>query len=293
MHGYRHIPSFVLLGCFWGLSPSLYKLIGAAGVPVLDVIVYTGFGVGIALWTIGICTSPGFSLTREILLFGLGCGAIMNIPFGLSLFFARHVPSAEYALIVSTAPFFNYAMAIVVKRENITPQRLLAVAAGFASSALLVVSRERIGSGNLSIWIPLAFLVPIIYSLYNWFAARFWPKGASIFAAGTAESLFSALVAAPFLLIFAPPWHATFGKEGYALLLGATIMWVIERITFFVLIRDRGAVYTIQAVYVATPAGVLFALAIFGGRGDFWLWMSLSLLMIALWLNNARRTEKG
>lgn len=280
----------MLLGCFWGISPSLYKLMGAAGIPVSHVIVYTGFGVGIALWVAGSLISPTFKLSRAIVLFGLGCGAIMNIPFGLSLYFARHVPPAEYSLIVSTAPFFNYVLALLTGRENATLHRLLAVTAGFVSSAVLILSRQGMGSGeNHAMWIALAFLVPIVYSLYNWFAARFWPQSANIFAVGTAESLFSGLVAVPVLLALEPPWTFTYGLQGYVLIAGATIMWVVERLTFFVLIRDRGAVYTIQAVYVATPAGVLFALAIFGGSGDLWLWVSLGLLMIALWLNNFRQ----
>jgi hypothetical protein len=66
----------------------------------------------------------------------------------------------------------------------------------------------------------------------------------------------------------------------------AGILWIIERIAFFTLIRDKGAVYTIQAVYVSTPAAVLFAIFFYGGGADIWLWISLAILMLALWLNN-------
>ena len=281
-----HLMHFVLLGCFWGLSPSLYKLMGEAGVPVLHIIVLTGFGVGIALGAIGAMTSRSFALTREVLVFGLGCGAIMNVPFGLSLLFARHVPPAEYALIVSTAPFFNHIVALIGGSETGQLRRLIAVATGFVSGAILVLSRHSVGSEAFSVWLPAAFVVPIIYTLYNWFAARFWPRNADILAVGTAESIFSGLVALPLLLAFAPFGASTTDAFGYWLVVGATVMWIIERITFFTLIRDKGALYTIQAVYVATPAGVIFALLIFGGRGDPWIWASLGLLMVALWLNN-------
>ncbi|HKQ94222.1 MAG TPA: DMT family transporter [Aestuariivirgaceae bacterium] len=283
---FYHLMHFVLLGCFWGLSPSLYKLMGEAGVPVLHIIVLTGFGVGIALGAIGAVTSRTFALTREVLVFGFGCGAIMNVPFGLSLLFARHVPPAEYALIVSTAPFFNYIVALIGGSETGQLRRLIAVATGFVSGAILVLSRHGVGSEAVSAWLPAAFIVPIIYTLYNWFAARFWPRNADILAVGTAESIFSGLVALPLMLIFAPIGASVVDAFGYWLVVGATVMWIIERITFFTLIRDKGALYTIQAVYVATPAGVIFALLIFGGRGDPWIWASLGLLMVALWLNN-------
>ena len=69
----------------------------------------------------------------------------------------------------------------------------------------------------------------------------------------------------------------------------ASILWIIERIAFFTLIREKGAVYTIQAIYVSTPAAVLWAILIFGKPADPWIWVSLAILMLALWLNNSRQ----
>ena len=37
---------------------------------------------------------------RDVRLYGLVCAMLMNMPFGMSLIFARHVPTAELALIV-------------------------------------------------------------------------------------------------------------------------------------------------------------------------------------------------
>jgi hypothetical protein len=62
---------------------------------------------------------------------------------------------------------------------------------------------------------------------------------------------------------------------------------VAERISFFTLIREKGAAYTSQAIYLATPAAVLIAMFFFGGGSDAWLWASLALLMVALYLNNS------
>jgi drug/metabolite transporter (DMT)-like permease len=284
-----HIFYFILLGCFWGLSPSLYKLMGEAGLPISHVIVYTGIAVGIALLAAAFLRHRRITLTREIAWYGLGCGVILNVPFALSLLFSRHIAATEYALIVSTAPFWNYAAALATGRENVALRRLVAVAVGFASSAVLILSRGGF-SGPVSSWMVSAFSVPIIYSAYNWFAARYWPKEAEIMTVGAAESIFSGLLGIPFLLVFAPPWSADAPVfSAYWPALVATVMWVIERIAFFSLIRDRGAVYTIQAIYVSTPAAVLWAILIFGGGTDRWLWASLAILMLALWLNNSGR----
>lgn len=284
----RHFFYFIALGLFWGLSPSLYRVMGEASVPVSHIIAYSGLGVGLALAAVAWAKTGRLDYSRPVLLYGLGCAVLMNIPFSAGLIFARHVPTTELALIMSTAPFFNYAVALLTGRENAAPRRLAAVATGFLSSAVLILSREGTLSGQLSWWAIAAFSSPVAYTVYNWFAARYWPAGADTMSVGASESIWSAITVAPILLVFAPPWStAVPGVIAYWSVAIATVMWIVERIAFFTLIRDKGAVYTIQAVYVATPAAVIFAMFFFGGAGDIWLWMSLAILMLALWLNNS------
>ena len=284
-----HLLWFIVLGCFWGLTPSFYKLMGEAGLPITHIIVYTGLIVGVAL-AIAPAMKGRFALSREILFYGLGCAALLNIPFAMSLFFSRHVAATEYALVVSTAPFWNYLLALATGREIANRRRLGALMMGFLSSAVLIVSRGGEVEGGISLWIIGAFAVPIIYSVYNWFAGAYWPKQADIMMVGAAESVFSGLLAIPFMLVLAPPWSdAAPPLFAYWTAAAASILWIIERIAFFTLIREKGAVYTIQAIYVSTPAAVLWAILIFGKPADSWIWVSLAILMLALWLNNSRQ----
>ncbi len=100
-----YVAALVALGLFWGLSPSLYKLMGEMHIPITHIVVFTGLGVGFGL----LATIRGpILLTRPLLFYGLGCGALLNIPFALSLEFPRHMPASDFALIVSTFPLFNY-----------------------------------------------------------------------------------------------------------------------------------------------------------------------------------------
>ena len=64
-----------------------------------------------------------------------------------------------------------------------------------------------------------------------------------------------------------------------------------ETIAFFTLIQEKGAVFTIQAVYLSTPAAVIIALAFYGGA-DVWLFVALAVLMGALYLNNTGSAAK-
>ncbi|MGQ0486709.1 MAG: hypothetical protein ACT4SY_15345 [Hyphomicrobiales bacterium] len=283
-----HIFYFLALGLFWGLSPSLYRVMGDAQVPVTHIIVYTGLAVGAALGLVAWATTGRIDLGRPILLYGLICAALMNVPFGLGLLFARHVPITELALIMSLAPFCNYLVALATGRDLTVPRKLVAIAVGFASSAVLILSREGTASGEVSWWMIASFSAPVMYTAYNWYAAANWPKDADTMSVGAAESVCSGLIVVPLLLLVAPPWSGDVpGALAYWSVAAAAVMWIVERIAFFTLIRDKGAVYTIQAVYVATPAAVIFAAIFFGGAADFWLWLSLAILMLALWLNNS------
>jgi drug/metabolite transporter (DMT)-like permease len=286
----RHFLYFLVLGLFWGLSPTLYRAMAEAAVPISHIIVYSGLGVGLALGAFGLMVNRRLNLSLPVLRYGLICASLMNVPFAASLLYARHVPPTELALIMSTAPFFNYAVALLTGRENAAPRKLLAVGIGFASSAVLILSRDGMLSGRVSWWMLAAFTGPVMYTAYNWYAARHWPAGADTMSIGAAESTWSAIVVLPFLLVLAPPWSPGIpALPAYLSVVLATVMWIAERIAFFTLIRDKGAVYTIQAVYVATPAAVTFAALFFGGGSDAWLWVSLAILMLALWLNNSER----
>jgi drug/metabolite transporter (DMT)-like permease len=284
-----HLVWFVALGCFWGLSPSLYKLMGDHGLPITHIIVYTGLIVGAALALLPLARGR-FVLDRDVMLYGLGCAALLNIPFAMSLFFSRHVAPTEYALIISTAPFWNYLLALVTGREIAHPRRIGGLTTGFLSSAVLIVSRGETTEAGISLWVLAAFAVPIVYSLYNWFAGAYWPKNADVMMVGAAESVFSGLLAIPFMLVLAPPWDETMPALFAYWTAGlASLLWIIERIAFFTLIREKGAFYTSQVIYVSTPAAVLWAILIFGRPADMWIWVSLGILMVALWLNNSRR----
>ena len=292
MHALRHVLYFVALGTFWGVSPSLYRYWGEAGVPASHVICFSGLGLAVFLGLVARWRDGRFGWNRQLLTYGFICAVLMNVPFTWSLTLARHVPTAELALIFSISPLINFAVAAATGHEPFTQRRVIAVALGFASSAILILTREGTVSGQVSWWLIGAFINPLLWAAYNWYAQNNWPKTGTTFSVGAAESLLSGLLALPFMLVLSPPWETPYGALAAWTIAAATLMWVAERISFFTLIREKGAAYTAQAIYLATPAAVLIAMALFGGAGDVWLWASLALLMLALYLNNSGRSGR-
>lgn len=288
MHSFRHILFFISLGLFWGVSTSLYRYWGEAGVPATHIIAYSGAGIALVMGLVARRIEGAFGWTWGIQRYAMICAALMNIPFTWSLTLARHVPTAELALVFSMAPLMSFLFGAVSGRDTLTARRTIAISIGFLASAILIISRQGVVSGEVSWWLLAAFINPVLWASYNWFAQVNWPKSATTLSVGAAESLWSSILVLPFMLYFNAPWQTSYsGSWAVWSILAATLMWVAERISFFTLIREKGAAYTSQATYLATPASVLLAMFFFGGGSDYWLWVSLALLMVALYLNNS------
>ncbi|MFO1033640.1 MAG: DMT family transporter [Hyphomicrobiales bacterium] len=293
MKGVRHLIHFVALGLFWGASPSFYGYWGQAGVPASHVIGYTGIGLALALAAANAMARGGWGETRSLMRYGFICAFLMNMPFAWSITLGLHVPPPELALVFSTSPIVNFALGVAMGRDRASLRRVLAILLGFAASAILVVSRQHV-SGGFSWWLVAAFINPFLWAAYNGYAQSQWPRGAGTFAVGAAESFWSAMLAMPFLFFVSPPWSTTYHGDWAVLsLLCATVMWTVERISFFTLIREKGASYTSQAIYLSAPAAVLIAVIFFGGASDAWLWASLALVMAALYFNNSGSRRVG
>jgi drug/metabolite transporter (DMT)-like permease len=283
----RHVFYFVTLALFWGLSPTQYRYWGEAGVPVSHIIVITGFGLAVFLGLLAKLRHGKLGWNRAVLTYSLVCALLMNVPFSFSLFFARHVPTPELALVFSLSPLINFAVGAATGREPLTGRRIMAIALGFVACAILVVSRGGL-KGEVTGWLLASFVNPFLYAGYNLYANARWPRGGTTFSIGAAESFWSGALATPFMLALARPWETHYASSlALASIGAATLMWVMERVAFFTLIREKGATYTAQAVYLSAPLAVVFAMYFFGGSGDLWLWASLAIVMAALWLNNS------
>jgi drug/metabolite transporter (DMT)-like permease len=291
---------FVLgLGAFWGFSPALNKIMGDHGLPVTHILVLSGFGVGLGLLALQRLMGNRLQLNRQIAVYGICCAVLLNVPWFGSLTVVRHVPVTVSAVIISTSPLWTYALAVLLRRERATSLRLLALCVGFLSSLVVILTRDDLrvadvdasfGGFGINGWVLVAMTLPILYAIYNTYTSMAWPKGMTASTAGIVESFATTLVVLPLVPLLEPVGFSDL-HTGYWLIGLATAMWILERVCYFSMIERAGPVTTVQAIYVATPAAVVFGLVLFGEPASVWLWISLALLMLALWLNNRALTR--
>jgi len=289
----NHFLYFMLLGLFWGVSPSVYKHLSSINMPVTHTIFYTGIGVGLIMFCMALYRTGFSNFDKRLVYYGLGCALLMNIPFGLNLYLAGFVPPTELAIIITMSPFFNYLLVLITRHENSSPRKFLAIAFGFLSTLILILSRPGTLSGSISWPLIASISIPLLYCAYNTFAARAWPKGADTIQAGAFESLWSGITALPFIYFYEPIGSTSPSLFNHWTLVAVTLMWVVERVVYFTLITQKGAVYTVQATYVSTPAAVIIGALFFGGGTDVWLWLSLAVLMVALYFNNTGHSDEA
>ncbi len=276
------------LGLVWGVSPALNKTLGLAGVPVSVILVASGFGVGLGLIILQRLAGERIKLGWPEVLYGFGCAVLINVPWGIGLAAIRHVPVTLSAVVTSTTPLWTFALALALGRERFSGLRLLALVVGLISCVVVIVTRPDARLSGVNWWVLVTAALPLLYAGYNIYTSAAWPKGMSSRTAGVVESLASGVICLPLLLWTGPVGAAapTVQATGYLLLFAVIVMWIAERVCYFSMIQHLGSVSTVQAVYVATPAAVLFGFALFGETIDLWLLLGLVLLMMSLWLNN-------
>lgn len=283
------VPNLIGLGIFWGLSPIGTKWLASVGVIPFKTIAFSSLGVGLALWMVWRIMGAVNLRDTRLWLFGFGCAFMLNFPFGIGLFIIGHVPVSTYSIITSTTPLFGYVLALLTGVETFTKTRALAILIGFLGAAILVVDPRDMADGSMGFaidyYLAIACILPLLYALYHLFAARFWPKGRDTGAVSIVESLAAGIAFLP--LVFFVEGTGTFQISGLAWLaiFAVTVLWIIERMTFFNIIRFYGPVSTVQAVNLATVASVVLGYVIYHEPIDERIFASGALVLFSLWLN--------
>ena len=292
------LPNLIGLGIFWGFSPIGTKWLASLGVIPFKTIAFSSLGVGFALLAVWRFLGPVNLRDTRLWLFGFGCAFMLNLPFGIGLAIIGHVPVSTYSIITSTTPLFGYVLALMTGVETFTKTRALAIVIGFIGAAILVVDPRDMADGTMSFaidyYLAIACALPLFYALYHLYAARFWPKGRDTGAVSIVESLAAGIAFLP-LVFFVEGTH-TFEMSGMAWLAvaGVTMLWIIERMTFFNIIRFFGPVSTVQAVNLATVASVILGYYIYNEAIDERIFVSGILVLFSLWLNGrAERRRLG
>jgi drug/metabolite transporter (DMT)-like permease len=274
----------ILLGLSWGLHFPLLKAATHSGLPYSSITMAITCGISLALFAICLARGRLPVFRRRYIPFYLVCATLgYLVPYFLALFAAARVDAAILTLIGSTSPVITLCIAAGAGVERVTAQRVLGIALGLISVALLVLPEARLAGAPVVLGMAVAFCVPLNYSTYHVYVSKRWPPGFDSFQVAGGEALTALGLMLPvfFLTDGASVFHHgwTAGHWAIVAMIGVT---TLNCYLYFEIVRLAGPVFVSQANFIAIVAGVLWAIALLGERPSQWIWVSLALLVGSL-----------
>lgn len=286
----------LLVGLLFGLSVPLSKAAVSA----------SSHPLGLTLWVNLLAASLCFAtmllrgqrprLRRGdlsfILLWGLFGSALGEV---LIFLVVEQLPAATVSIIVVCEGFLVFLVAGVLGQESPTWRRLAGLTVGAVGMLVLVRATEgEVDLQSSLFWLLLALGIPVAYAIEDLLLGCRWPTGLDrLMAIGMASSAGAAM------LLPVTWWAGDFAalslRPGLleAVLGVLAIISVCGSILLVRLAQGMGAVFSSQAGYVITLAGVMWSMLLLDEQPSNTTWLALVLVLVALLLVEPKREAEG
>ncbi|MEM7318246.1 MAG: DMT family transporter, partial [Pseudomonadota bacterium] len=216
------------------------------------------------------------------------------IPNSASYKAIAHLPAGVTSILLSLIPMMAFPMALALRLEVFSALRFAGLAAGLAGVLFLVLPEASLPDPAMLVWIPVALISPLCYAFEGNYVAKWGTGGLNAAQILFLASVFGAIIALP--LAFAAghfispfrPWElaewALVLSSGIHVVVYAGYVWLVGR---------AGPVFAIQVSYVVTAAGVVWAMLLLGESYSPYIWASLLLVLIGVFLVQPRGKDDG
>ncbi len=268
----------VLSGVIFGASFSLFKIAAESGQSPIS----------LAFWYVTLSAAllapfvfwkhwGHMRIGRSAFWFCFVWGTLSTtIPALLFFVAARELPAGIIAMAISFVPIATFAGAILLGHDEPSFVRCVGLGFGAAAALMVTIPETSLPEGSDAGWLVLPLGVVICYAAEHLFFALRVPPDARpetllllmfVFGAGTLLplTLATGTLHAPFMSARMPDLA----------LLGAAIVTVLDYFLFMALVIRFGPVFTSQAAYVVTIAGVGWGVLLLGETHSIWVWTAI------------------
>lgn len=287
----RTLPSLLVLGSIWGLTPSLAKLAMAAGVPGLGFGFWAALGSALLLALVCLTKRIPIPLDRAHLRYYAGAGlagfALANLIAYTAL---ARIPAGFFALLMPLVPMLTVTGAALLGQERLNARSVGGTALGFAGVALAMAPGAALPDPSLIGWALFAALCPACYAASNLIGVQWAPRNTQPLAAATG-TLFAAAAFLSVMGLAMGQFHIPGEAQplGEALLPVQSVATGLAYLIYFRLLVTAGSVVTSQSGYIVTLMGVAWGAIIFGERVGPLTLPAAALVFGGLWLVTHRR----
>jgi drug/metabolite transporter (DMT)-like permease len=179
-------------------------------------------------------------------------------------------------------------MALVLRMERFSAQRLMGLGLGLCGVALIALPRASLPDPAMAAWLPVAMVGPLFYATEATFIARFGTAGMDPVQAMFGVSVAAMILSFPVMMGLGQgmvPWPV--GKPEAALIASSVLHGLLYS-TFVWLAGRAGSVFASQSTYIVTASGVVWAMVLLGERFSPMIWAALVVMLAGVALVRPR-----
>ena len=287
MQGAGRVISLVLLvimGTMWGLQFAMLKLAAEAGYGELNILMLALVLLSVIFCGFMLAKRQSFAMNGARLQFLL-ITAILGyvIPLAAAIHAAPHLPAGILSLIGCLSPVFSILIALSLRTEFVSVQRIAAVGCGLLAIGLVLWPQLELPGRGTSLWMLLMLFVPVTYAIESVYASSNWPAGWSSLQAVTGETIMAAFLVLPLFLLFGEPVeHQWTWSTAEMAIVVFVLAGVIESLIYFYLIKTTGGVFVNFGTFVSLFSGIGWGMLLFGESHSLVVWLAVTTLCMAL-----------
>lgn len=280
----------VVLGAGWGLTQPLSKIAVSEGYRHIGLVFWQLTISAAILAVVCVIRRERLPLRIDALGMYLLIGVIGTvIPNSAAYQAAVYLPSGVLSVVLSLVPMFAFPMALLLAIDRFSWRRLAGLLCGLSGVAFLTLPGSSLPQAGLLVFLPLAMVAPLFYSLEGNIVAKWGTAGLSPVQLVLGANLVGMWIAAPMALASGqwvdplPPYGAP-----DAAIVALAAIHALVYVSYVWLVGQAGAVFAAQVSYLVTGFGVVWAILMLGERYSGFFWAAMALMMCGLFLVQPR-----
>ena len=203
-----------------------------------------------------------------------------------------YLDAGVLSISVSVIPLFTYIIALGLRMDKFKVRRVIGLITGFCALLILILPENSLPDKRDIPWVLLALNCALCYALENIYIDRLELQNFGPIRLVCAVSFVSALIT--FVLSIVMNQFFILKPTNLYLFISTLGLGFISATAysiFIYLIGRAGSVFSSQVGYLVTFFGVVWGIIILGESHSIFVWVSLALIMMGIFLVQPRKAN--
>ncbi len=285
----------IILGLGWGLSFTLGKIAITAGGTPIGLTFWQSLFSGLILLAY-VFFRHGKIIIPKIMFFPIVIITFLSVVIPNIIFYAcvEHLDAGVLSISVSVIPLFTYLIAMGLRMDKFKVRRVIGLITGFCALLILILPENSLPDKRDIPWVLLALNCALCYALENIYIDRLALQNFGPIRLVCAVSFVSTIIT--FLLSLVMDQFFILQPTNLYLFISTLGLGFISATAysiFIYLIGRAGSVFSSQVGYLVTFFGVLWGIIILGESHSIFVWISLVMIMMGIFLVQPKKTSES